>query len=130
MIGFGLLSTLVLALGGMTWVLISFFFDLISPFSVLCGVFTMSVIWLWLSEDSTYFYLFLILFSISGPLVFARNLYCYFFSIFMLLFSCKLLLTWTIFYDFVAYVLGVDILLFLVDFRYELLFLVDGYVGS
>jgi len=130
LIGFGLLSTLVLALGGMTWVLISFFFDLISPFSVLCGVFTMSVIWLWLSEDSTYFYLFLILFSISGPLVFARNLSCYFFSIFMLLFWCKLLLTWTIFYDFVAYVLGVDILLFLVDFRYELLFLVDGYVGS
>ena len=30
--------TLVLALGGMTWVLMSFFLDLMSDFYVLCGV--------------------------------------------------------------------------------------------
>ena len=35
-------------------------------------------------------------------------------------------LTCTNFYDLVVYVLGVDMRFFLVDLRYELLFLVEG----
>ncbi len=70
--GFERRSTLERAFGGISCVFTSFFLDLMSPFSVLCGVLTFSVTWL--SEDSTYFSLFLILLSISGPLVLARNL--------------------------------------------------------
>ena len=73
---FELFYTLVLALGGMTCVFMSFFFDLMSDFYMLCGVLAVYVIWLWLSDDSLYFYRFRILFNIYGPLVLAKNLSC------------------------------------------------------
>ncbi len=120
-IGLGRFYTLVRDLGGISWVLTSCFFDFTLIFYVLWGVWAIYVTWLWLSEDSTYFYRFLNLFSISGPLVLAKNLSCYILSI---LFS-PIFSTNTIFSDFVAYVFGVD-MRFLVDLRYELLFLVEG----